>query len=94
MIKRIGKWIVMKIVDAEAGNVNPKALITMLVLAFIGLMFIGTFTPVLESSVGSDNVTNATTGAFLDLSVWLIPVGATVGIILTGVAMFKGKNGD
>ena len=84
---------VMSFARSQAGNLNIQGVISFMVLAFIALLFIATFTPVLETTVSSDNVTNPTTGAFLDMSVWIIPVAAIVGIILAGVGLFKATRG-
>lgn len=80
---------VMTFARCQCGALAINGLISFMVMAFIALLFIATFTPTLESSVSSDNVTNATTGAFLDMSVWIIPVAVIVGIILAGVGLFK-----
>lgn len=72
-----------------------KAVFVGIIVIMICLMFIVQVTPTLEENVTSANITNATTSMLVDMSVWVVPVLAIVGVIMAGFAMFKlrGKGG-
>lgn len=62
-----------------------------ILLAFIAVMFVLNFVPVLETEIVTTNVTNTFVAAMLDMSVWIIPAVAVVGVIL---AIVKSMRGD
>lgn len=77
-------------VAAQAGSVNLKALMTTIIIAFIALIFIVQFTPTIETNVSSANITNTFTSSMVDMAVWILPVGAVVGVIFGIIKLFGG----
>jgi len=71
-----------------------RGVVTGIVLIFVAIMFIVGITPEFESSVSSANITNSTTSTLIDMSEWIIPVLATVGVILGSFAIFKLRSND
>lgn len=68
-----------------------KGIFLGIIVIYIALMFIVNMTPTLESDVSSANITNPMTSTLIDMSVWIVPVLAIVGIIAAGFAFFKLK---
>lgn len=68
-----------------------KVVFSGIIVIFIALMFIIQITPTMESSIDSANITNATTSMLVDMSEWVVPVLALVGVILGGFAFFKSR---
>lgn len=66
-----------------------KAVFSGIIIIFIAIMFIVQVTPTMESSISSANITNATTSMLVDMSEWVVPVLALVGVILGAFAFFK-----
>jgi len=71
-----------------------RGVVTGIVLIFVAIMFIVGITPEFESSVSSVNITNSTTSTLIDMSEWIIPVLAIVGVILGGFTIFRMKGDD
>ena len=78
------------VVASQAGSVNLKALMTTIIIAFIALIFIVQFTPTIETNVSSANITNTFTSSMVDMAVWILPVGAVVGVIFGIIKLFGG----
>lgn len=70
-----------------------KGILVGIVVLYIGIMFIVNMTPSLESDVTSANITNPMTSNLVDMSEWLIPVLAIVGVFMGGFALFKMRTG-
>jgi len=70
--------------------VNPGKVMKVLILAFIGLMFVLTITPLIEAEITATTITNTTVLAILAIIEWVIPVAALVGIIYVAFKMFTG----
>lgn len=74
-----------------------KGVFTGIIIIYIAIMFIVNMTPTMEEDISSANITNPMTSSLIDMSEWVIPVLAIVGIILAGFAFFKmrkaGKGG-
>jgi len=68
-----------------------KGIITGIILIFVGIMFVVGITPDFEASVDSANITNSTTSTLIDMSEWIIPVLAIVGLMLGGFALLKSQ---
>lgn len=69
-----------------------KAVFSGIIIIFIAIMFVVQITPTMESSISSANITNTTTSMLVDLTEWVIPVLALVGLILGGFAFFRSRN--
>ena len=78
------------IVRDEDGIVMRRVLV-MLLLAFVGLMFVINITPEIETAVASENITNAFTTALVDMSAWVLPVGAMVALFYGIFKLLKGR---
>lgn len=70
-----------------------KAVFSGIIIIFIAIMFIVQITPTMESNISSANISNETTSMLVDMSEWVVPTLALVGIILGGFAFFKGRRG-
>lgn len=66
-----------------------KAVFSGIIIIFITIMFIVQVTPTYESEISSANITNTTTSMLVDMSEWVIPVLALVGVILGAFAFFR-----
>ena len=66
-----------------------KGVFSGIIIIFIALLFIVNFTPTIESEISSSNITNTTTSMLVDMSEWVIPVVALVGVIIAAFALFK-----
>lgn len=66
-----------------------KGIFLGIIVIYISLMFIINMTPTLETDVSSANITNPMTSTLIDMSVWIVPVLAIVGIIAAGFGYFK-----
>lgn len=60
-----------------------------IIVIYVALIFIVQMTPTLETDVSSANITNPMTSTLIDMSVWVVPVLAIVGIFIAGFAFFK-----
>ena len=68
-----------------------KATVTGIILIFVAIMFIVGITPTFETNISSANITNPLTSTLVDMSEWVIPVLAIVGVILGGLAIFQAR---
>lgn len=68
-----------------------KKLVTSILLAFVGVMFIVNVTPMIESQVNSANITNALTKALIDMAAWVLPVGGIIATFYGVFKLFQGK---
>ena len=66
-----------------------KAVFSGIIIIFIAIMFIVQMTPTMESNISSANITNATTSMLVDMSKWVVPVLAIIGVIMGGFAFLK-----
>lgn len=66
-------------------------LITGVIVAFIGLMFLFAFIPQLEDTASTANISNTFVSSMGDMAIWLIPVLAIVSLILFAVKWAKTK---
>lgn len=64
-----------------------------IIVIYIAIMFIVNMTPQMESDISSSNITNPMTASLVDMSEWIIPVLAIVGIIIAGFAFFRMRGG-
>lgn len=73
-----------------------RGLFVGIIVVFIALMFIVEIVPQMEENISSANITNPMTSTLIDMSVWVVPVLAIVGIIIATFAFFKlrGRGGD
>jgi heme/copper-type cytochrome/quinol oxidase subunit 2 len=55
-----------------------------LILIFVGLYFVATFTPILGNITSPGGIV----GTFLEIAIWVIPLLAIVGLIIYGVIHF------
>lgn len=79
---------------ASVGAINLSALISSLVLIFVGFMFILKFTPVLETGAATTNITDTTTLGFVQMVPWIAPVLGLIALILGAVALISvGRSG-
>lgn len=67
-----------------------KKVVTAILLAFIGVIFIIQMTPQIESNVSSANITNSFTSAIVDMAAWLLPVGGLIGVFYGVFRLFGG----
>ena len=68
-----------------------KGLMGGLIIVFIGIMFVIGITPTIESGVATANITNSLTSMLVDMSGWIIPVLAIVGLIMAAFLFIKSK---
>lgn len=64
----------------QVGSISLSKLVTTLLLAFVGLMFVIEVGPQIETAVLGYTGTNAFVEAILGMASWILPVGALVGI--------------
>lgn len=55
-----------------------------LILVFVGLYFVATFTPIL----GNISMPEGIVGTFLSIAIWVIPLLAIVGLIIYAIKHF------
>jgi len=70
-----------------------KGVFTGIIVIFIAILFIVQMVPTMETSISSANITNPTTSMLVDMSAWVIPVLALLGVILGGFAFLKSRKG-
>lgn len=70
-----------------------KGVFVGIIVIYIAIMFIVQMTPTMESDISSANITNPMTSSLVDMSEWIIPVLAIVGVIIAGFAAFKLRGG-
>lgn len=68
-----------------------KGVLTGIIVIFIAILFIVQFTPTMESNISSANITNTTTSMLVDLSKWVVPTLAILGVILGGFSFFRSR---
>lgn len=72
-----------------------KGVLVGIIVLYVGIMFIVTMTPTLESDISSANITAPMTSSLVDMSEWVVPVLAIVGLFMAAFAMFKlGRSGN
>jgi hypothetical protein len=85
--RRKGLWVALN----EAGGIDPSRIITLLIMAFVVLMFILSFVPELEDAITNSTITNEFVNAMLGIMVWVLPIGALIAIL---IAIFRlGRSG-
>lgn len=97
MFKKFGNWIGAKVIKpffltCQRGAIALTALLSSLIIAFIALIFIVQFTPMVETDVSSANITNNFTSSMIDMAVWILPVGGIVAVFYGIFSMFRGRN--
>ena len=60
-----------------------------IILLYVAIMFIVTMTPTLETDISSANITNPMTSTMVDMSEWIVPVLAIVGVFIGAFALFR-----
>lgn len=60
-----------------------------IIVIYIAIMFIINMTPQMESDITSANISNSLTSSLVDMSEWIIPVLAIVGVIIAGFGFFR-----
>lgn len=83
--KGLGKTLVA-IYAGEYGGINPSRTITLLIMAFVILMFILSFVPELETAVAGSTITNDFVNSFLGIMVWVLPISALIAVL---IAIFR-----
>ena len=68
-----------------------KTVFSGIIIIFIAIMFIVQMVPTMETEISSANITNPTTSMLVDMSEWVVPVLALIGVILGGFAFFKSR---
>lgn len=68
-----------------------KKIVTSLLLAFVGIMFVMEIGPIIETGIGGYAGSNTFVIAILDIAEWLVPVGALVGIFYGVFRLMGGK---
>lgn len=74
-----------------------KGVLVGIIVIYVGIMFVVTMTPTLESDISSANITAPMTSSLVDMAEWVVPVLAIVGLFIAAFAMFKlstGKNNN
>ena len=66
-----------------------KGVLVGIIVLYVGIMFVVTMIPTLESDISSANITAPMTSSIIDMSSWVIPVLALVGLFMAAFAMFK-----
>jgi lipopolysaccharide export LptBFGC system permease protein LptF len=75
-------------------------LVTAIMLAFVGLMFIVNITPEITATIeaavapGTGTITNTFVVAMLTMAEWLMPVGALIGVFYGIFRLMKPSNGN
>jgi len=72
--------------------VNVSRIITVVMLAFVGLMLIIYITPEIETAItaASTDITNTFVIAMLGIAEWLIPIAAIMALFFGLFKLFKG----
>lgn len=73
---------------------NLGKVVSGLLVSFIGIMFILGFVPVLEAEIVTTEITNSFVATMLDMSVWIVPAVAVIGIILYVVRGIRNDGTD
>lgn len=68
---------------------NLKKLITSILLAYIGLMFVFNITPEIQAGIDSANLTGFVL-VMATMAGWLLPTGAIIGIFYGIFKLFSG----
>ena len=68
-----------------------KKIVTSMLLAFVGLLFVMEIGPIIETGITGYAGTNTFVIAILGMAEWLIPVGALVGIFYGVFRLMGGK---
>lgn len=63
-----------------------------LIIAIVALFAIVYITPELEA-IDTANITNTFVIMMITLAKWVIPVGAIAGVIIGGIAIYRGRKG-
>lgn len=66
-----------------------KGVLVGIIVIYVGIMFVVTMTPTMESDITSVNITAPMTSSLIDMAGWVIPVLAIVGLFMAAFAMFK-----
>lgn len=70
---------------------NPGRILSVMVVAFVGLLFIMQITPEIESEIAATTITNTITLSILDIAEWVVPIGAIVGVLLMVFRQFQNR---
>jgi hypothetical protein len=70
---------------------NPGRILSVMVVAFVGLLFIMQITPEIETEIAATTITNTITLSILDLAEWVVPIGAIVGVLLMVFRQFQSR---
>ncbi len=63
-------------------------------IAFITIMFLLGFVPVLESQISSATITNDFLASMIDMSAWVVPGVGIIAVILGVLALLRRGRGE
>lgn len=70
---------------------NPGRILSVMVVAFVGLLIVMQITPEIESEIAGTTITNTITLSILDIAEWVIPIGAIVGVLFMVFRQFQSR---
>ena len=72
-------------------SMSLNKIVTAMLLAFVGMMFVINIAPEIETQVSSANITNTFVSAMVDMGAWLLPIGGIIGVFYGIFRLFKGR---
>lgn len=86
----VKKSFALVLCGREGGFASITAVLGAVLVLFIGILFVVNLTPEIETQITSANITNTMTKSLVDMSEWVLPVGAIGALIFGAVMLLKG----
>jgi uncharacterized protein (DUF697 family) len=91
MFKKLYNWLGKK-QSEQKGSTLTKVLIGT-IMAFVAILFLIEFAPILEAAVTASTATNTLTVALIGMSEWIVPAAGLIAVFVGAFAIIRSRRG-